>query len=104
MIFDREILFTVKINLELVLNITSLAVFASALAFFLFATGTKHIGVTKASIFTYLVPIFTALISYNLGHEVFTPLKIFGIIIVILGLALSQLKLKKYLIRNRTEV
>ncbi len=97
LIFDYDILFTVQINMELVTNITFLAIFASALAFFLFTIGTKHIGVTKASIFTYLVPIFTALISYSYGHEEFTTLKISGIVVVIFGLSLSQLKLKKYI-------
>jgi len=97
LLFDLDILFTVQWNAELIINITSLAIFASALAFFLFVIGTKYIGVTKASIFTYLIPIFTAIISYNVGHEEFTVLKILGIAVVILGLSLSQLRLKKYL-------
>ena len=101
LLFDFDILRTVEVNSELVINITALAVFASALAFFLFTIGTKHIGVTKASIFTYLVPIFTAFISYHIGHEEFTPLKIAGIAVVIMGLSLSQLRLKKYLTGNR---
>jgi drug/metabolite transporter (DMT)-like permease len=101
LLFDMDILLTVQWNAELILNITSLAIFASALAFFLFTIGTKHIGVTKASIFTYLVPIFTAIISYNIGHEEFTILKITGILVVILGLSLSQLRLRKYITNNK---
>ncbi len=96
LLFDMDVLKTVHINTELVVNITALAVFASALAFFLFTIGTQHIGVTKASIFTYLVPIFTATISFFLGKETFTPLKVGGILVVILGLSLSQLNIKKY--------
>ncbi len=101
LLFDFDVLSAVMVNSELVINITALAVFASALAFFLFTIGTKHIGVTKASIFTYLVPIFTAFISYHTGHEEFTPLKITGIAVVITGLSLSQLRLKKYLTNYR---
>jgi drug/metabolite transporter (DMT)-like permease len=100
-LFDFDILRTVQINSELVINITALAIFASALAFFLFTIGTKHIGVTKASIFTYLIPIITAFLSYHMGHEEFTPLKIAGIAVVIMGLSLSQLRLKKYLTSNK---
>jgi len=96
LLFDMDVLKTVHINTELVVNITALAVFASALAFFLFTIGTQHIGVTKASIFTYLVPIFTATISFFLGKETFTPLKVGGILVVILGLSLSQLNIRKY--------
>ncbi len=101
LLFDMDIFFTVQINSELVWNIVSLAVFASAMAFFLFTIGTQKIGVTKASIFTYLIPIFTATLSYFMGRETFTPLKIAGIFVVILGLSLSQLRLKKYFSRNR---
>jgi len=101
LLFDMDILFTVQINAELVWNIVLLAIFASAMAFFLFTIGTQKIGVTKASIFTYLIPIFTATLSYFMGRETFTPLKIGGIFVVILGLSLSQLRLKKYFSRDR---
>ncbi len=101
LLFDMDILFTVHINSELVWNIVLLSIFASAMAFFLFTIGTQKIGVTKASIFTYLIPIFTATLSYFMGRETFTPLKIGGIFVVILGLSLSQLRLKKYFSRDR---
>ena len=101
LLFDMDILFTVQISSELVWNIVLLSIFASAMAFFLFTIGTQKIGVTKASIFTYLIPIFTALLSYFMGRETFSPMKISGIFVVILGLSLSQLRLKKYFSRDR---
>ncbi|MEI6124489.1 MAG: DMT family transporter [Bacteroidota bacterium] len=101
LLFDTDVFKTINITSELVMNITALAVFASALAFFLFTIGTQHIGVTKASIFTYLVPIFTALLSYFMGKETFTPLKINGILVVILGLSLSQLRLRTIFTKNK---
>ncbi len=101
LLFDRDIFFTVQISSELVWNIVLLSIFASAMAFFLFTIGTQKIGVTKASIFTYLIPIFTALLSYFMGRETFSPMKISGIFVVILGLSLSQLRLKKYFSRDR---
>jgi drug/metabolite transporter (DMT)-like permease len=97
LLFDLDVMKTVTINSELVINITALAIFASSLAFFLFTIGTKHIGVTKASIFTYLVPVFTASISYFTGHEKFTTLRIIGMLVVITGLSLSQIQFRKYL-------
>ena len=70
--------------------IIMLAVFCSTLAFIFYILAVKRIGVAKSSVFTNLIPIITALISYFLLDEKFTPLKIAGIIIVILGLVLTQ--------------
>ena len=69
-----------------------LAVFCSALAFIFYIFVVKRIGVAKSSVFSNLIPIITALISYFLIDERFTPLKIAGIGIVILGLVLTQRK------------
>lgn len=91
---DYSGLMSINFEIELVVNLIFLSVFASALAFFLFAQGTKKIGVTKASIFTYLIPIFTAVISYFTGHEAFNTAKVTGISIVFAGLLLSQTRIK----------
>ena len=103
LVFDLDNLYAVKPNAELVINILFLGIFASAMAFVLFATATKHIGVTRASTFSYLVPIFTALISYYTGHEQFTLTKICGIGVVIIGLFLSQLRFIQIFIKRKSE-
>lgn len=76
------------------LYIILLAVFCSALAFVFYIFAARQIGIAKANVFSNLIPIITALISYFLMDEKFTPLKIAGIIIVILGLVLTQKKQK----------
>ena len=72
--------------------IIMLAVFCSALAFIFYILAVKRIGVAKTSVFTNLIPIVTAVISYFLIDEKFTPMKIAGIVIVIFGLVLTQRK------------
>ncbi|MFO7810111.1 MAG: EamA family transporter, partial [Candidatus Delongbacteria bacterium] len=48
--------------------------------------------ISKTNVFTNLIPVFTAVISYFYIKEVFDMQKIAGIILVICGIALSQLK------------
>jgi len=72
--------------------IIMLAVFCSGAAFIFYIFAVRKIGVARASVFTNLIPIITALISYFLLDEIFTPMKIAGILIVIFGLVLTQRK------------
>lgn len=69
-----------------------LAVFCSTLAFIFYILAVKRIGVAKSNVFTNLIPIITAIISYFLIDEKFTFMKIAGILIVIFGLVLTQRK------------
>jgi len=75
--------------------IIMLAVFCSTLAFIFYIFAIRSIGVAKSNVFSNLIPIVTAIISYFLLDEKFTPLKIAGIIIVIFGLILTQRKTNK---------
>ncbi|MCK9611866.1 MAG: DMT family transporter [Bacteroidales bacterium] len=90
LLIDYEDLTTIPYNTDLLLNLLALAVFASSMAYFLFMVGTKKVGVTKATLFTYLIPIFTALLSYIIFQEKFTVLKIVGIFITLAGLLLGK--------------
>ena len=72
-----------------------LAVFCSTLAFLFYILAVRRIGIAKSNVFSNLIPIFTAIISYFLLDEKFTPLKIAGIIIVIFGLVLTQKKINE---------
>jgi len=72
--------------------IIMLAVFCSTLAFIFYVFAVRQIGVAKASVFANVIPIITAIISYFLLDEKFTPMKIAGILIVIFGLVLTQMK------------
>lgn len=72
-----------------------LSVFASSLAFILFAYGISQIGLSKANVFTNAIPAFTAIIAWFMLGEPLTVQKIVGVVIVMSGLYVSQLKLSK---------
>jgi drug/metabolite transporter (DMT)-like permease len=67
-----------------------LSVFASSLAFVFFARTVKELGVSKANVYSNLIPVFTAIFSYILLGETFTLLKTAGIALVIAGVYLSE--------------
>ena len=72
--------------------IVLLSVFASVVAFVLFAGVVRKIGVSHTNVFTNLIPVFTAFLAYAYLSESISTLKIAGIIIVVTGLFVSQLK------------
>lgn len=91
-IFDFKGLLVTGIPVGAITPLLKLAIFASSFAFVFFTYGIKHLGMAKANIFSYAIPVFTAVFAwYILGDEI-TPRKIFGILIVFSGLLLSQLK------------
>ena len=71
-----------------------LTVFASVIAFVLFAGVVRKIGITKSQVFTNLIPVFTALFSWILFEEMMNRLQWFGVFIVILGVFVSQSGIK----------
>lgn len=75
-----------------VLPIAGLSLFASCGAFILFAFSVRHIGVSRANVFTNCIPIFTALFSWLLIGEKLTPQSMLGIAVVISGLFLTQME------------
>lgn len=90
--FEFDTFIAVKPNFELVSSLILLAVFASSLAYILYASTVRNIGISKANIYTNLIPVFTGVSSYFILAEHFDFAKIIGILIVILGVALSQVK------------
>jgi drug/metabolite transporter (DMT)-like permease len=77
--------------IETFIPILKMAIFASTLAFLFFTMGIGKIGITRANIFTNIIPVSTAILSFLLLGESFTWLKIAGIGVVISGLLLSQM-------------
>ena len=77
------------------LAVLYLAIFASVAAFVLFCYTVRKIGVTRANVFNNVRPIFTALLMWLVFDEVLPIWKIIGIIIIILGLFISQ-RYEKY--------
>lgn len=90
--FDLHLLMQVKMNISLVTSLVCLAFFASTLAFIFYTGSIRYLGISRASIFANLIPVFTAIFSFLLLSESFSGQKIFGMILVIVGVILAQLK------------
>lgn len=75
--------------------ITCLAVLCSSLAFSLWVSTIKNLGVAKSSIFSALIPVAAAIIAWVLGHELLNSRQWMGIAISSLGVILSQYTIKK---------
>ena len=71
-----------------------LGVFCSAVAYSLWAFAFSKLGASKANVYSNLIPVFTAIFSYLLTIEEMTVFKIIGILVVVFGLVLSQMKSK----------
>jgi len=80
---------------EVISALVLLAVFASTLAFICFTYGLNFLGITKSNIFINAIPVFTAIFAYFVIDEVLNFQKIAGMMVVIGGLFLSQLKFKR---------
>ena len=79
-----------SILLNSILAVLYLAIFASVVAFILFCYTVRYIGVTRANIFNNIRPIFTALMMWLFFSEQLPLWKWIGILIIIIGLFISQ--------------
>ena len=80
---------------EIILNFLFLGVGASALGFFLWNLSTKWIGAIKTSVYIYVSPVVTVVLSVVILHEKMTVVSVAGAILILLGLIVSQKKMKK---------
>ena len=67
-----------------------LAVLASVAAFVLFCYTVREIGVTRANVFNNVRPVFTAILMWLVFDEVLPAWKLVGIVVIIVGLFVSQ--------------
>lgn len=77
-------------SLNGLLVIAGMGILASVLAFLLYTGVIRDIGVIKANIFTYLIPVFTVILAYLLRNERLSPQAIAGLVLTVGGLAVSQ--------------
>lgn len=96
---DFSTIQTLKVSNESLLALLMLAVFASVIAFVLFAGAVRQVGVTRTNVFVNLIPVFTAILSWLILDEILTTSKWVGILIVVTGLFVSQLN--NYRIKKR---
>lgn len=89
-IFEFNHFKTVPFAWDAVIPLLKLGIFSSTFAFIFFTFSMKHLGITKANIFTNTIPVVTAILAWIYLGEEFTYVKMIGIIVVIAGLFLSQ--------------
>ncbi len=99
LIIDYKDLTSIVWNHELIFYLLALSIFASSAAYFLYMLGTKRLGVTRATLFTYLIPVFTAVLSYIYFQESFSIMKICGIFITLAGLVVGKIKFNRNILK-----
>ena len=67
-----------------------LGVFASSMAYVLFAAVVKGLGVIQSSLYTNLIPVFTVIFAFFFLNEPLTINKLVGMLVVITGITLSE--------------
>ena len=82
--------FSLWFSAEVWLPLICLAILCSSLAFSLWVSTIKNLGVAKSSIFSALIPVVAALIACVLGHEILNARQWGGIAVSTLGVILSQ--------------
>ncbi len=75
--------------------IVLLAIFSSTLAFVFFTQSIRKIGITRSNSFINLIPVFVAVLSFFILNEEINAQKISGILVVVLGLFMAQIKPRK---------
>ena len=100
LIFDLDNFLAVPLNISVLEPLIKLAVFASSMAFVFFTYGIRNLGITKANMFSNIIPVFTAVFAWLILGDLITQRQMAGILIVIAGLFLSQIK-PSFKIRKR---
>jgi drug/metabolite transporter (DMT)-like permease len=95
LIFNLRHLLKTGIAGESFVSIILLAVFASCGAFVLFAYAVRYVGISRANIFSNLIPVFTAVFAFLIVGDRLTLRNGIGMSVVIAGLFLSQAGKKK---------
>jgi len=89
---EYESVSTIQWHFSWLVPLILLGVFASSLAFVFFTYGVHKLGISKSSIYTNTIPIFTAFFSFLILGENITFDKLVGIACVVVGVMLSQVK------------
>ncbi len=96
LIFDANEFFNIQPSNLAIVSIIMLGVFASSLAYILFAYSIKYLGISRANIYTNLIPVFAGITSYIVLDEIFQFNKLIGMCIVLIGVLLSQVDWKMF--------
>ncbi|MFP7469895.1 DMT family transporter [Niallia taxi] len=74
-------------------NILFLGIGASAVCFVTWNTAVNILGAIKTSVYIYMVPVITVVVSMLVLHEQLTKLSAFGILLTLAGLVVSEVKI-----------
>ena len=80
------------LSFDVLKSVIALAVLCSSLSFVLYTKAIEGLGMTRASIFSAMIPAVSAVVAYFMGQESFTTMQIFALAIAISGVVLSQLR------------
>lgn len=95
LIFDWQSFVRVKTDARLLLYMAQLVVFASVLAYVFYISAFKALDITRVNVFTNLIPIFTGIGAFLVLGESFRGLQVVGMVLVLAGVALTQIKDRK---------
>ena len=95
LIFEYRDFTSIPFSFPAFAGILKLSVFASCIAFIFYAHSVKQMGINKVNIFINLIPVFTAFFAWLILDDPLTLRKFIGIIVVIAGLLVAQVKLRK---------
>lgn len=91
LIFDIKDWNMEMISIGAAIPIMKLAIFASSFAFLFYSNAVQVLGAIRANLFTNLIPVFTAAFSFIFLNEKLILQNMLGILLVIIGLILSQI-------------
>ncbi|MCX6243884.1 MAG: DMT family transporter [Bacteroidetes bacterium] len=95
LLYDYRSVIAVRLNYEIVSSFLLLAVLASSLSYVFYTKSIQMLGISKANIFSNLIPVFTAVFSFFLLSEQFTLQKLAGMVMVIGGVYISEMNGRK---------
>jgi len=88
---DSSHFFGMQHSLEGLGTIAAMSLFASVGAFMLYTGVIRDLGVIRANIMTNLIPVFTVILAFFLLDDPITGYTLFGLLLTLGGLTMSQL-------------
>ena len=88
--FDFNEVIHITPDYKTLFSLAMLGILASSAAFIFYTYAIKILGIIKTNLYTNLVPVFAFIFSFIILGETVTLLKLSGLIIVLLGVVLSE--------------
>lgn len=98
-VFESKTLLGTPFNFPAFIAILKLAIFASCIAFILYTYSVKNLGINGSNIFINIIPVLTAFIAWYVLDEPLSMRKFVGIVVVIAGLFIAQVRMNKLIAR-----